>query len=219
MISQYGGSGLGLFVSHELAELQGGQIRVESEFKKGSTFAFYVKCRKAEARQPMNTSTSGLSKVVIPIHQEMVSSLMGYRVLLVEDNIVNQRVLRNNSSAFTAAVSVAGHGLEALSIIEATKWHKGQEHSGERLDIVLMDLEMPVMGGLECLRRIRGREHSGAIAGHVPVIVVSANARRTQVEQAAEAGSDEFISKPFRIGELVLKNVRLVRHARKDLAA
>jgi CheY-like chemotaxis protein len=128
----------------------------------------------------------------------------------VEDNDVNQKVFRKQLERLQCHVTVAGHGVEALNILGETKWFKGNEN-GKELDVLLMDLEMPVMGGLECLRRIREMEARGEIIGHVPSIVVSANARRKQVEQAEKAGTDDFISKPFRINELVPKMVRLVK--------
>ena len=128
----------------------------------------------------------------------------------MEDNDVNQKVFRKQLERLQCHVTVAGHGVEALNILGETKWFKGNEN-GKELDVLLMDLEMPVMGGLECLRRIREMEARGEIIGHVPSIVVSANARRKQVEQAEKAGTDDFISKPFRINELVPKMVRLVK--------
>jgi len=77
------------------------------------------------------------------------------------------------------------------------------------LSVVLMDIEMPIMDGLTCTRRIRQMEAKGALVGHVPIIAVSANARREQVELAQEAGVDEAICKPFRVAELVALIARL----------
>lgn len=144
------------------------------------------------------------SVFVMPAQE--VFSLKGYRILLVEDNLVNQRVLRKQLEKIDAVVDVAGDGLEALEKIEKSVWREGEES----LDIVLMDLEMPVMGGLECVQKIRELQSSGKIEGHLPVIVVSANARTEQIEEAEKSGSDDFVSKPFRIGELVPKISRLV---------
>ena len=138
----------------------------------------------------------------------------------MEDNDVNQKVFRKQLERLQCHVTVAGHGVEAEvapllvavpPLLEALGI--GLDPGGELpvLDVLLMDLEMPVMGGLECLRRIREMEARGEIIGHVPSIVVSANARRKQVEQAEKAGTDDFISKPFRINELVPKMVRLVK--------
>lgn len=116
-------------------------------------------------------------------------------------------MLRKQLEKIDAVVDVAGDGVEALKKIEETMWRKGNAS----LDVVLMDLEMPIMGGLECVGKIRAMEQAGEMQGHLPVIVVSANARSKQVEEAEESGSDDFVSKPFRIGELVPKIVSLVK--------
>lgn len=82
---------------------------------------------------------------------------------------------------------------------------------GEDLSIVLMDIEMPVMDGLTCIRRIRELQASEHIIGHIPVLAVSANARSEQVRQAVEAGMDDVIAKPFRMPELLKKIDSLAR--------
>jgi CheY-like chemotaxis protein len=153
---------------------------------------------------PQRTNTT----VFIRTAHETPFSLKGYRVLLVEDNLVNQRVLRKQLEKIEAVVDVAGDGVEALGKIKESVW-QGGDHD---LEVVLLDLEMPVMGGLECVERIREMEKNGTIKGHLPVIVVSANARGEQIEQARLSGSDDFVSKPFRIGELVPKIVELVKN-------
>lgn len=83
-------------------------------------------------------------------------------------------------------------------------WHT-QQMTGEVLSIVLMDIEMPVMDGLTCVRQIRTLQTSQAIVGHIPVLGVSANARPEQVRQAKDAGMDDVIAKPFRMPELLKK--------------
>ncbi|KAI7545428.1 hypothetical protein KC317_g15719 [Hortaea werneckii] len=96
-------------------------------------------------------------------------------------------------------VHLANHGEECLSFLQQTTFCE----SATRLDIVLLDLEMPTMDGLTCIRHIRQRQAEGRISAHVPVIAVTANARSEQISVAIDAGMDSVVTKPFRIPELV----------------
>jgi len=105
---------------------------------------------------------------------------------------------------------VANHGGEALEILKASQFWKGNETHGNELAIILMDLEMPTMDGLTCARTIRELEDEGMVVKHVPIIAVTANARLEQIESAIAAGMDDVVSKPFRIPELIPKITELV---------
>lgn len=127
-----------------------------------------------------------------------------YHILVVEDNLINQRVLCNQLKKIGCTVQVANHGGEAIEELSKTTYWKAPTISEPfHLSVVLMDVEMPIVDGLTCTRRIRALQKKGEIVGHVPIIAVSANARREQVEKAKEAGMDDAIAKPFRIPELV----------------
>jgi CheY-like chemotaxis protein len=138
-------------------------------------------------------------------------------------------------------VHLANHGLEALEFLQKTSFWgehpvKAQNHEEVLspktrphsdiipLSVVLMDLEMPVLGGLETVKRIRSLQSEGAIVGHVPVIAVTANARSEQIAIAIDHGMDSVVTKPFRIPELVpqmeglVKRVHLARTGRKSVA-
>ena len=114
---------------------------------------------------------------------------------------------------------MANHGLECLNFISQSSYSSEpttpeleapDDFSPTPLSIVLLDLEMPTMDGLTCIRHIREKQLSGEILGHVPVIAVTANARSEQINSAIAAGMDEVVTKPFRIPELVPQMRRLV---------
>jgi CheY-like chemotaxis protein len=144
--------------------------------------------------------SDALSSVV---KEEVETEKAHYNILIVEDNLINQRVLSTQLKKLGHTVHVANHGVEALSHLSQTSFSSTPTASPPvPLNVVLMDVEMPVMDGLTCTRRIREMEAQGELSGHVPIIAVSANARREQVEQAESAGVDGAICKPFRVPEL-----------------
>jgi CheY-like chemotaxis protein len=274
----YGGSGLGLFISRRLTELQGGSIGLASQSKKGSIFSFYIKARRTTAtlgrrgslpsvypedikhrahaskeadRAQNSTKPPPLvrkqSAIQTAIHTDIPSEVLGLNaeesfeelkrtksipdvlhVLVVEDNLVNQKVLANQLRNLGCVVSVANHGGEALDFLKKTQhWNHAStpsyamEKKGPRqhtttaesqtttnqlpvdLSLILMDWEMPIMNGLTATIKIRQLEREGMLFGHVPVIGVTANVRQQQIETAMEAGMDDVVGKPFRVTELL----------------
>ncbi|KAH7076289.1 hypothetical protein FB567DRAFT_478898 [Paraphoma chrysanthemicola] len=217
----YGGSGLGLFISRRLTEMHGGAIGFSSQAGVGSTFAFYVKSRKTiltRRQSEISAAAVDLSihahasvestrlhggkdgTPVLPVNSEVAAADL--HVLIVEDNLVNQRVLAKQLKNMGMKVSVANHGGEALDHLSTTNFCVVDGAHANQLSLILMDWEMPIMDGLTCVRRIRELQQDGVVHGHVPVIAVTANVRSEQVEVALEAGMDNVISKPFRIPEL-----------------
>ncbi|KAI9047233.1 hypothetical protein LZ554_008687 [Drepanopeziza brunnea f. sp. 'monogermtubi'] len=213
---KYGGSGLGLFISRELTELQGGEIGVDSTEGAGSTFAFYIKARRSVdlTTNPLNVPTSKLNFSNTDGSTSPRTSRVGrkYHILLVEDNLINQKVLSKQLRNAGCVVHVANHGVEALDFLARTSLWTDCRKSGIGivLTLVLMDLEMPVMDGLQCTRRIRDLEREGKVDGHVPIIAVSANTRVEQLDMAIQAGMDDVVAKPFQIPELMQKMDRLL---------
>jgi signal transduction histidine kinase len=249
----YGGSGLGLFISRELVELQGGEIGVASEAGKGSTFSFYVKARRSSgpsatneegsfgglksrtgpknrklpkiksqvfAGIPSAASSPSDSPKSLPVTWKLPSSQTPIHVLIVEDNLINQKVLATQLRKTGCTVYVANHGGEAIDIIRASDFyahslspsHGLPQHQDApappiptAIDIVLMDLEMPVMDGVSCARKLREMQDTGELVRHVPVIAVTANAREEQIQTTLKSGIDDVVSKPFRVGELLPK--------------
>lgn len=110
-----------------------------------------------------------------------------YHILLVEDNLVNQKVLSKQLRKAGCTVHVANHGEEALARLKESRLWNGNT-AGTEVEIVLMDLEMPVMDGLTCARHIRELQKEGTLVRHVPLIAVTANAREEQIEISMAAG-------------------------------
>jgi CheY-like chemotaxis protein len=108
-------------------------------------------------------------------------------------------------------VYIANHGGEALSVIQESKYYTGREHDGKELSVILMDLEMPVMDGLTCVRRIREMEQEGLVRARLPIIAVTANARDEQIGMARDSGMDDVMPKPFRIVQIKAKIEALLR--------
>jgi CheY-like chemotaxis protein len=213
---EYGGSGLGLFISRELIEMQGGEIGVASEPEGGTTFGFYIKTRRAPGS---NTTAVALPEILrarsgsISTLRSLSSAVTAADIqfqekprvaLVVEDNLINQKILARGLRKDGWTVAVANHGQEALDYIKASKHWRGNEANGGEYCVVLMDVEMPVMDGITwyryhpsllrkpsdraSLKTIRALEAEGSIGVRVPIIAVTANARSEQVTEAMEAG-------------------------------
>ena len=207
---QYGGSGLGLFISRELVELQGGEIGVASRAGEGSTFAFYITARRSTAPKdvvdqfpgaggrkpstgkhptppPLKGVTPSSPTSQTPLSQKLVSKDT-LRILIVEDNLVNQKVLSKQLRNMGCIVHVANHGGECLDRLKESTFWRGNARDGLEISVILMDQEMPVMDGLTCTKEIRKLEENGKVVSHVPIIAVTANARSEQIDTAMEVG-------------------------------
>jgi len=191
---RYGGSGLGLFVSQKLAEKQGGEIGVKSETNKGSTFAFYIKSRETTKEFGMlptapSQFASPLRSVTSPEGSNIyVSDLKKMHVLLVEDNLVNQKVVLRQLLKAGCIVSLANHGVEALEVLRGSDLWYEKVPEAKHLDIILMDWEMPIMDGLTCSREIRKLQAVRKLTRHIEILATTANARPEQIQTALDSG-------------------------------
>jgi signal transduction histidine kinase/CheY-like chemotaxis protein len=173
---EFGGSGLGLSISRKLVEQMGGTISVRSRLGEGSVFSFNLTLLLGKGEEDLAAVEASLETPITA------------RVLVAEDNAVNQIVARRLLEKLGCCVEVAENGLEALEIL-----------CRSRFDLVFMDCHMPKMSGFEATIEIRNRE---AEFGRIPIVALTANAMQSDAEQCLAVGMNDFISKPVKREEL-----------------
>ena len=192
---KYGGTGLGLAISKRLVELMGGQLQLQSEPGHGSVFSFALALPEA----------TELPVAAVPPHESLVAPvqapaqlaaaqashgrLAGLRILLVEDNPLNQKVANELLTMEGARITIADNGQLAVDAVLG----------GAAFDVVLMDLQMPVMDGYEATRMLRSRYS----AEQLPIIAMTANAMHSDREACLAAGMNDHVGKPFELDKLV----------------
>jgi signal transduction histidine kinase/ActR/RegA family two-component response regulator len=180
----FGGTGLGLNITRRLTELMDGEILVDSREGQGSTFTLGLQVDVSSA----GATEAGAGAFGAAAEDETLSPLHGRRLLVVDDHPVNRRVIKLFLAPFDCDLVEVENGREALDALEA-----------EAFDIVLMDVNMPVMDGLEATRHLR-RDPRWAT---LPVIALTADVMRTQIDTCIEAGMDAHIAKPIDLRDLL----------------
>ena len=212
--SEYGGSGLGLFISRALVEVQGGRISLESEKNKGTTLTFYIRAQMTKVPDEIPAVKSSSPRNSIPRIRRIGSSasvpqMKPVNVLVVEDNLINQKVLTRQLQLAGFQTAVANHGLECLHVLEKAA------ATDDTFDVICLDLEMPILNGIDAAAEIRKREKQGKLPGHTPIIAVTGNARREYIDKgtslenftdaAKSIGIESFIVKPYEKQDLIEK--------------
>jgi signal transduction histidine kinase/ActR/RegA family two-component response regulator len=186
---KFGGTGLGLSISKKLVEIQEGKIWAESTKGKGSQFYFSIPYEISNQVTEAATSQD--------VADNKITELKGVKILLVEDNHFNAIVAKEEleDAIKDVVVEVAEHGVIAVEKITHNDF-----------DIILMDIQMPVMNGYEATKVIRNLSNGKS---NIPIIAMTANVMKEEVERCYEAGMDDFIGKPFDTEDLISKLAKL----------
>jgi signal transduction histidine kinase/CheY-like chemotaxis protein/HPt (histidine-containing phosphotransfer) domain-containing protein/Tfp pilus assembly protein PilF len=182
---KFGGTGLGLTISKQLANLMGGDISVRSTLGYGTTFTVIIPFEESAVQEEPEVNAA--------IDSEVKNMLDDVKILLVEDNEFNRMVAEDTLKEIVpnSVVEIAVNGQEAVDMVKANKY-----------DVVLMDIQMPVMDGVEATKAIRAMQGE---ASQVRIIAMTANVLQEDVKKYFEIGMDAYVSKPFHTEELLLK--------------
>ncbi|MBN2639787.1 MAG: response regulator [Bacteroidales bacterium] len=175
----YQGTGLGLAIAKKLVNMMGGEIGVESEWTKGSIFWFTLPVEVPEEKERLSYDKNMVLNV-----------LKDFRILLAEDNLINQKITKLTLQKEGCSVDVANNGQECF-----------EKYQRNQYDLILMDIQMPIMDGLEATKKIREyeKEHKNR---HTYIVALTANALKEDRDRALGCGMDGFIAKPFKPDEL-----------------
>jgi PAS domain S-box-containing protein len=196
---RYGGSGLGLTIARQLVELQNGRIEVQSREHIGSTFT---------VRIPYSVGSTKVSKQASHIASHTDSTTQNVRVLLVEDNDINRLYAKSILQTWKCNTDIAENGLIAIEKLKSNSY-----------DVILMDVQMPVMDGYEATKAIRMMP---VPAGRTPIVALTANATKIDVEKCLAAGMNDYLSKPFTpedLYEMLFEKLKIVPASASEIKA
>lgn len=181
---KYGGTGLGLAISKQLVNMMNGDIWVESVYKEGSNFIFEIPLKEIKKEKESKKTT-------INLQSDYKDHLQGFKVLLAEDNEINQEILVDLLEKVDISVDIAVNGKEALDKYLA------DVHA---YSMIFMDIQMPVMDGYECTRYIREKDKN------IPIVALTANAMKEDIEKTNKALMNEHLNKPIDV-ELLYETI------------
>ncbi len=199
MTRKYGGTGLGLSISQELAKLMEGEISVSSQLGVGSIFTFSIKTRVLAFEHNESKQHSSREKFLTE-----VKNIIGSKILLVEDNELNQTVAKGLLSKLGMSVTIAQNGKEAIGFIKS-----------ENYDCVLMDMQMPIMNGLEATEYIR----KVLKLEKLPIVAMTAGTMDSDRDSCLESGMNAYISKPIELDNLIavlLKQIKNIDYTKPE---
>jgi CheY-like chemotaxis protein len=182
----FGGTGLGLAITQHLCELMGGEIKARSTLGEGSAFQFSVM---------LGTVLPIIVKKETPSTNRSIPNFANLRVLLVEDNDINQELMLAILEGLKIKVDVANDGLEALAMLT--------DSPTAEFDLILMDCQMPNMDGYEATRRIRAG-CAGEVFSKIPISALTANIMNNERQKCLAVGMNEYLTKPIDINALTL---------------
>ncbi len=194
MTRQYGGTGLGLAITRRLAEMMGGSAGVESVQGQGSTFWFTVRLNKLDGGRVARA----LAQPAGQAEQALKAAANGQRVLVAEDDALNREVVRLLLEGAGLVYDLAENGVQAVEMAAL------QDYA-----MILMDVQMPKMGGIEATRIIRASD----VRAQVPIIAMTANAFAEDRERCLAVGMNDFLSKPFELDKLYLTLLKWLQGA------
>lgn len=184
--AKYGGSGLGLSIVKEIVKKQGGQITVTSKVGKGTTFKFSLPFEKGSRT---NIPKEVLNTINVQKGKELLG---GTRILVFEDNLLNQHLISEQLNKWGCKVYVTADAQNGMHLLKT-----------QAIDLVLMDLKMPVMNGFEISKKIRS--HKIKNISQVPIIALSADFTANDKDSCITAGINDFLLKPYTLDELLIK--------------
>lgn len=182
---RFEGAGLGLYISKQLVNLMGGEIKVDSILNIGSTFKFTIPFHQVS-----------VPKQFIPrIESPETFNLKNINVLVAEDNLLNQKFVRKVLEKEKVHVTIASNGIETIQLLDASLVDESKKY-----DLILMDIQMPELDGLETTKRIRNRKDEYQ---RIPIIALTANNMDSQIQEYLENGMDDCVKKPIILSELL----------------